>query len=207
MQSTLAGLAFLVFIASGFAALVGGAGQPGGRWLVNVFVAWTVAVGLGAGVIQRDFWPFTTWPLVAAIHPPIAEHARMVVVDRAGHEHDVDHRAVEPFPFNELLAWLNGRFLAMPADRQHAAAEYLVAIVERAAARARRGEPVSTRRRWGPLTAPYFILHPDRWDDPAVAPAGRLDGLRFYRESWNVEARAIDPGAVDRRLMYEYRRR
>ena len=44
-------------------------GSPWSRRASNVFLTYTLIVSFGAGILQRDFWPFSTWPLVAALHP------------------------------------------------------------------------------------------------------------------------------------------
>jgi hypothetical protein len=175
------------------------------RRLVNVFLIYTLIVSFGAGLLQKDCWPFSNWPLVASLHPPMVRYSRLVGVDANGREHDVDYRAWQPFVIEELLGWADSRLLPLePAERDRAGA-YLVSIVERGRQRAARGERVGYfDRYWGPFTAPYFLLHPKLWTSPEQTPAVPLVGVRFYHESWNLEERRVHPSAVQRSLVYEY---
>ena len=43
---------------------------PAGRRAVNAFLLYTLAASFGAGLLQRDLWPFSDWPLVAGIQGP-----------------------------------------------------------------------------------------------------------------------------------------
>ena len=200
---------FLGYVAFGLVAAwqARGGRRTAARTALNAFLLYTLAVSFGAGLVQVDLWPFSTWPLVAGIHPPVAVHNRLVVIDRDGRERDVDYRAWQPFVIEELLAWADGRMLQLaPADRDRAAA-FLLELAERGAARAAHGDQVGYfTRAWGPLAAPTFLLHPKLWSQPSAAPPLPLAGLRFYREKWNLDARLRNPAAVERVLMYEYRR-
>ena len=178
------------------------------RPLLSAFLLFAVLAGFGPGIVQREMWPFSNWPLVASRHGPVARHARLMVLDQAGGEHRVDSRAWQPFVSDELLAWVNGRMLALPASERDQAAEYLVSLAERGASAARRGDGVGYFDRfWGPLAAPYFLLHPPWWDTPENVPPAHLAGLRLYHDTWNLAERRISPDAVARTIVYEYRRR
>lgn len=181
---------------------------PSKRRAVNLFLLYTLGVSFGAGFLQRDFWPFAQWPLVAAVQGPIAQGSRLMAVDRLGLEHNVDYRAWQPFVIEELTAWASGRWLELaPADRDRAAA-FLVQLAERGRLAARRGEEVGYfDRRLGPFAAPSFLLHPKWWSSPQTTPSERFDGVRLYRETWNIEERRLNPAAVDREVRYEYRGR
>lgn len=178
------------------------------RQVISVFLIYAVAAGFGPGLVQREMWPFSNWPLVASRHGPVAQHARLMVIDRPGGEHRVDSRAWQPFVSDELVAWVNGRMLALPPADRDRAAEYLVGLAERGARAARQRQRIGYfDRLWGPLTAPYFLLHPRWWDDPEEAPAEPLVGLRLYHDRWNLRERRSRPDAVERTVVYEYRRR
>ena len=179
----------------------------GGRRVVTIFLLYTLVASCGAGLLQRDLWPFSNWPLVAGIQPLTVQHARLVAVDRRGREHNVDYRAWEPFPSDELIAWANRRFLELsPADRDRAA-DFLVERIERARLSAREGRRVGYFDRvWGPFAAPYFLLHPDWWSSPTRTPPDPLVGIRLYHETWQVDQRRSDPSAVQRSLVYGYLR-
>ena len=183
-------------------------GHAPARPVISLFLLYMLLASLGPGLLQREAWPFSTWPLVASRHGPTARHARLMVVDEAGQEHRVDARAWQPFVSDELIAFVNGRMLALPAADRDQVAEALLQIVEGAIVRIRAGGRAGYFDRFlGPLTAPYFLLHPAWWNGPDDLPALRLVAFRLYRESWTLEARRRNPDAVDRALVFEYRRR
>jgi rRNA processing protein Gar1 len=164
-------------------------------------------VSCGAGLLQRDLWPFSNWPLVAGIQPLTAQHARLLAVDRHGREYDVDYRAWEPFPSDELIAWANRRLLELDRKDRDRAADFLVDLVERARISAREGRRVGyVDRAWGRLAAPYFLLHPEWWRSPSTTPPEPLVGVRLYHETWNLDERRANPSAVRRSLVYGYSR-
>jgi hypothetical protein len=179
----------------------------GARGAINAFLLYTLAVSFGAGVLQREMWPFSTWPLVAGIQGPVAHQSRLVAIDRAGVEHNVDYRAWQPFVWEELLAWANRGLLRLGPEDRVQVAEFIVQLAERGRQAAIAGRTVGYFGRfWGPLTAPYFLLHPKWWSSPATTPREPLVGIRVYRESWNLEQRRTAPSAVQRSLVFEYLR-
>lgn len=176
------------------------------RRRVSLFVLYALAASFGAGLTQRDFWPFSAWPLVAGLVPETVTHPRLMAVDAGGAEHDIDYRAWSPMSVDELLSWVDADFMTLRAKDRDAAAAYLLRTAEGARAAAASGAGV---RRPGLLPeavgAPFFLLHPARWTSTGRTPPQRFTTLRFYRESWNVEARTRgDP--VRRLLVYEYPR-
>ena len=179
----------------------------GGRGAINAFLLYTLAVSFGAGLFQREMWPFSTWPLVAGIQGPAAHHSRIVAVDRAGVEHNVDYRAWQPFVVEELQAWADKRLLRLGHEDRARAAEFMVQLAERGRQAASAGRTVGYFDRfWGPLAAPYFLLHPKRWSSPGVTPREPLVGIRVYSESWDLQQRRTAPSAVQRSLVFEYLR-
>ena len=127
-----------------------------------------------------------------------------MAVDRLGREHDVDARAWQPFVSEELLAWTSRRMLELEPANRDRAGEYLVGLVEQGRQDARRGHVGYFDRIWGPLAAPYFLLHPKWWSPPSSAPSEPLVGFRLYTESWNLDERRTRPSAVHRTLEYQY---
>ncbi len=178
-----------------------------GRGSINAFLLYTLTVSFAAGLFQREMWPFSTWPLVAGIQGPSANHSRLVAVDRAGVEHNVDYRAWQPFVVEELQAWAGRELLRLGPEDRTRAAEFMVQLAEQGRQDARAGRTVGYfDRLWGPLAAPYFLLHPKWWSVPGTTPPTPLVGIRLYRESWNLEQRRTDPSAVQRSLVFEYLR-
>ena len=174
---------------------------------VNAFLAYTLLTGFGAGLLQRDLWPFSNWPLVAGLQRATVQLPRLAVIDRLGTEHQVDYRAWQPFVSDELLGWADGRFLELGSADRDRAADFLVEVADRGRRQAAKGQPVgSFTHLWGPLTAPYFLLHPKLWQSPATTPLEPFIGLRLYRDAWNLEERSRTPDAIQRVLIYEYRR-
>lgn len=157
--------------------------------------------------MQHEAWPFSAWPLVATTVPAQVTHPRFIAVDAAGREHEIDHRAWSPIVFQELLGWEGRTFWRLDSAARDRAAAYLLGIVETARGRWAAGDPERRFDRYlGPLSAPFFLGHPDRWVPGMRVPGEPFVALRLYKESWNVEERRVDPGKVRRVLAYEYRR-
>jgi hypothetical protein len=175
------------------------------RVRISLFILYTLgATGL-AGFGQKDMYPFASWPLIAGTIPPFYTHPRIMLVDDAGREHDVDYRAWEPLGFREARTWFDHVAIDFPAADRAAAARQLVLMGEVARLRARAGRsPGTLDRVLGPLTAPEFLLHPKRWSDPSAVPPRPFVGLRLYRETWNLEARENGRGAIHRLLVYAW---
>jgi hypothetical protein len=169
----------------GFAALAAGASLvPAARRraAVSALIAYTLAVSLGAGLVQRDAWPFSAWPLAANLLDETLTYDVLVAVDAGGREHDVDFRAWRPLGFDEQLSWVQQELPRLdPAARRRVAAD-LLARAERCRQQARRGQGCA-RDPLGPLTAPDFLLHPRLWSDPAAVPAQPFVALRLYHET------------------------
>jgi hypothetical protein len=73
-------------------------------------------------------------------------------------------------------------------------------MIEDTRQRGRRGERVGRFERvLGPLTAPYFLLHPKAWRSAQSTPAEPFQRLRFYHLIW-----VKNVGITGRELDYEY---
>jgi hypothetical protein len=180
MLDVLSALAF-----AGFALLAAGAAvvpPPHRRAVVGLLLAYATALSFGAGLSQRDAWPFSSWPLAASRLDETVTYDVLLAVDQDGREHDVDYRAWRPLGFDEQLSWLQQELPGLgPTARERVAAD-LLARAERCRAEARRGGGCA-RDRLGPLTAPDFLLHPRLWSDPARVPARAFTRLRLYHET------------------------
>jgi len=200
------GLLFFGFVALGLLAAYSSRGQHEDRRFVNVFLIYTIVLGLSAGLSQREVWPFSTWPLVAGTVPRPVTHPRFLAIDATGREYQIDYRAWEPLEFDELMGWNDRNLMRLdPASRDRAAA-YLLNIIERAREQWSAGNRVHYLDRYlGPLSAPIFLGHPAYWETGEGVPVQRFVGLRLYHETWDVEERARDPSKVTRQLIYEYR--
>jgi hypothetical protein len=172
--------AFLGFAALACAAALAPAARR--RRAVSLFLAYALAVSLGAGLAQRDAWPFSAWPLAANLLEESLTYDVLVAVDEEGREHDVDFRAWRPLGFDEQLSWLQQELPRLDAGARRRVAADLLARAERCRQEALRGQGCA-RDRLGPLTAPDFLLHPRRWSDPAAVPARPFVGLRLYHET------------------------
>lgn len=182
-------------------------GAPGTRG-VSLFLAYTMAATFAAGVGQKNLWPFSNWPLIAPVVPRDVRELHILAVDADGVAHVVDHRAWEPMAFRELNAWVARYLVRMDTAVQDSAAAILLAMAEAARARARAGGGIGLRDRFlGPLAAPYFVLHPAWWDDPAEVPANPFVGLRLAWDTWDVVAVAAGAPRGPRRVVYEHPRR
>jgi hypothetical protein len=203
MQNAVAGLAFAGLVIAGLALLPprrAAAADQDGRRRVSLFLAYVLAASFTAGLSQRDLWPFAHWPIVALFARPFLEIPELRAVDASGQEHAVDYRALQPLSVDDLAPWLYLHFPHLEAGARGRAAAYLLALIEDARARARRGERVGRFERvLGRFTAPYFLLHPRTWRGPDSTPAEPLRRLRVYRVIW-----VKDVGITGRVLDYEY---
>lgn len=207
MRDLVAAALFAGFLGLGAWAAHGGARTPeDARRRVSLFALYALAATFGAGLTQRDFWPFSAWPLVAGLVPETVTHPRLMAVDAAGVEHDIDYRAWTPMSVDELLSWVDADLMTLRARERDSAAAYLLRLAERARGAAASGAGMRVPGILpAPVRAPFFLLHPARWTGAGRAPARPFTALRFYRESWNVEARARG-GGVRRMLVYQYPR-
>lgn len=200
------GLPILGFAVLGLVAGLARRGAVDNRRWVNIFIVYTVVLGFGAGLSQREIWPFSAWPLVAGKVPDPVTHPRFLAVDGEGREHEIDYRAWGPIEFDEFVGWEEKNFSRLDRASQDRVGSYLLGIIERNRRRWAAGEPEPYFDRYlGPLSAPFFLGHPERWIAGVQVPQEPFVALRFYRESWSVEERRRDPAKVTRRLAYEYR--
>src|SRR6266849_3756846 len=119
------GLLFLGFVGLGLIAAYSARGKDGNRRYVGVFLIYTLVLGLGAGLSQREVWPFSTWPLVAGTVLQGVTHKRVVALDADGEEYPIDYRAWEPLPIDELTAWIGKHFFDLDRAAQDRVAAYL----------------------------------------------------------------------------------
>lgn len=201
---------FLVFVIAGLrVALAGGLGCSKARRRTNVLLWAVLAISLGAGLTQHNLWPFSSWPVLAyavptgANYPPLP---RLVGVDAAGGEYDIDYRAWRPVALEELESWIRLNFARLdPAARDRAGA-YLLDRANRAREEALGPSGLPYPNRWfGPLTAPTHMLHPAIWSRREDVPRHPFVELRIYGETWNLEERRRDPQKVTRVLLFDYR--
>jgi hypothetical protein len=149
------------------------------RRLTIAFVALVLTAQVGAGILQRDFWPFSSYPVI----PESASRFREAVwyeiraVDRHGNESLVD---ASPLTRSVIEKWAERVFPSLSETQKQRAAAFLLS----------RPPSCSNRRYLGPLTAPDWLMH------YGGAPAGNQVALRVYR---------ADP--EHRTLAYEYRAR
>jgi hypothetical protein len=199
-----AGLVFAAFAALGLFLVGRARAGPGRRTRVSVFLAFAVLASFGAGLSQRDAWPFSSWPLAASAPGRSVTYSTIAAVDQGGAEHAVDYRAWQPLGFDELLSWIQLEFPKLTRAEQDEAARDLLGRAEAARARAVLTGRVGYFDRFlGPLTAPDFLLHPRLWS-ARPAPPARFVALRVYSETLVLDAPARGGGVVKRTLDYEY---
>ena len=173
--------------------------------LLSAFLGYALAASFGAGLSQREAWPFSRWNFAAGLAARSVTNSRVLAVDAGGVEHAVDARAWQPLGFDELQPWLLSTLPQLPREARERAAGFLLEKAEHARREARAGRPFgSWERVLGPLAAPSFVLHPRPWSSPARVPALPFMRLRVYRESWDQEERArTGERAVRRELIHE----
>jgi hypothetical protein len=203
MLNTAAALAFAGFVLAGLLLLRpphAAATDARARRRVSLFLLYVLLVSFGAGLSQHDLWPFAHWPIVSLFARPGLEIPEVRAVDANGLEHAVDYRALQPLGLDDLQPWLLIVFPTLKPPAQARAAAHLLALAEEARQRGRRGERVGRFERvLGPLSAPYFLLHPKRWRRPEDTPAEPFRRLRLYRVIWIKNV-----GITGRELDYEY---
>jgi hypothetical protein len=177
------------------------------RAALNGLIGYTLAASFGAGLLQRDAWPFARWPMAAGLASAAGEGTRLVAVDARGREWPVDYRAWQPLGFDELSPWLHRSFPRLPPAERRRVLEHLLEVAERARRNARAGGRVGYFDRYlGPFAAPYFDLHPRTWSTGQGAPPEPFTSLRVYRERWDHERLRRDPGSLQRTLFEEHSR-
>jgi hypothetical protein len=174
---------------------------------VNLFLLYAIFASFGAGITQKDAWPFAKWPMAGGRADALGSTVRIVAVDADGSEHAVDYRAWQPMAFEDLIPWMHRTFPRLPRAAQDQVAAHLLAKAESARRKAAAGQGAGYLDRFlGPLSAPEFDLHPRLWSAPGSVPPRPFAALRVYRETWNQEERRRDPSRVTRQLLYESRR-
>lgn len=198
-------LGFLGLVLAAFVAASRG-DEPRIRRHVNRLLAYTMLFSLVAGISHTELWPFPRWNIFSEkLEQPV--HQILVrAVDADGREHEVDHRAFEPFTSIDLYAWFDLHLAQLTPQQKEEVGSYLLERLNAARQRALAGERVGTFDRYfGPLAAPVHLLYARIWDDPARVPAAPFVGLRIYVERWNVFERQRSPAtAPTRTLLYEY---
>jgi hypothetical protein len=201
----LGGLCFLGFLLAALLVRLSERQRIGPRRrFVNIFLLYAIAASFGAGLSQKDAWPFAKWPMAGGRAEPLGSAIRIVAVDEDGIEQGIDYRAWQPMAFDELVPWMHRSFPRLPRASQDRLVAYLLEKAESARRRASTGEGVGYLQRFlGPLAAPEFDLHPRSWSAPGQVPPRPFVALRVYRETWNQEERRRDPTRVTRQLVYE----
>jgi hypothetical protein len=175
------------------------------RLQLNVLLAVVILGSGSAGLAQRNLWPFSSWPLVAGTLEDQVTFGRLLAVDGRGDEYEVDYRAWQPLAFDELMSWVDFVYPTLDPDAQRQAGAELLRLAETARRKARAGERLGgTQRFFGPVAAPYFILHPRRWTDPTSVPGTQFERVRYVRETWHLST--WRGRAEDRRraVVFEY---
>ena len=215
MTNAVGALSFVGFVVIGLVLLVfrrQQADEAGRQRLASVFIGYVVVISFGAGMLQRNFWPFSSWSLMVGSGPRslIGEEdwhpARSVGVTSDGREHRIDYRSWQPFSYAELIdTWIHSRMPDLPADARDRVGVWLLsqANAGREAAIDRR-TPGTWSRILGPLTAPTHFFHKARWSSPGEAPAEPFQAVRYYLDYFDVEARVRDPDRLWLVLLYEY---
>jgi len=204
LRDLVAAACFVGFLMLGLLAGHQGSDTVRRQRRISLFLAYSLLASFAVGLKQRDLYPFTSWPLVAARFTPTATAYRVVGVSADGIEHPIDYRAWQPMSVDELYSWLAQQFRSLDMASQARAARFLLARVNESARRARAGEPPGTFGRvLGPFAAPLFLLHPAVWADSTAVP-DTLVGLRLYEIRWVLEERARGSDGGERDLLYEY---
>jgi hypothetical protein len=135
-----------------------------------MFIGWFSAMTLGAGIANRDLWPFSSYPII----PESSERYReavwyeVVAVDAAGVERRIDS---SPLTRTVLQKWVERTFFGTIDDEgRRRAARFLLA---RANAETCRNDVIL-----GPLAAPDWLLGP-------ASGHVRAQELRIYKNGFS----------------------
>ncbi len=198
-------LGFLGFVLAAFVATTRG-DEARTRRHVNRLLAYTMLFSLVAAISHTELWPFPRWNIFSQRLEQPVHQIRVLALGADGREHEVDHRAFEPFTSIDLYTWFDLHFAQLTPAQKEEVGRYLLERMDAARRRALAGERVGTFDRYfGPLAAPVHLLYARIWDEQASVPAVPFVGLRIYVEHWNVFERQRSPAtAPTRTLLYEY---
>jgi hypothetical protein len=201
--AALLALPFLVFLA--FCLRVAVAGPEARRRRARDLIAYALFSSAACFLAGTNAWPISGWTIVPHPVHPETWMDELVVVDDAGGEHPVDARALEPLMLWDLTDYLARSGTLLTPEERATASAYLVEKARVALARLEAGQPIGTFDRvLGPLAAPCWSMQPHAWRDPGARPRRPLVGVRVYRTSWNVMARAADPSRFERTLLHAW---
>jgi len=203
-----AAFAFLVLGAGIVSRLTDHGSESRRRRAAGAFVAYVLVVSFTPGLTRRDLWPFSGWPMMSVPPPeevgPALPFSWIYGVTAEGAEYALDPRAVEPISMSELLSWLDYRSAGLSPEARNRFGRQLLQRVNESREAVRAGGRPGSRR--GPLrwsAAPRHLLFATRWKAPEDVPDTPFTGLRWYRESWNIDDRLADPDVVTRTLGFE----
>jgi hypothetical protein len=167
----------------------------------TAFIAFALGLSVAVGVLQKDAWPFSPYPILAEDATRAAVLERVVVkgVDANGAEWDVHPWAWSPLPATKIEEWIHTVYPRLePASRRNAE-RFLLARAEEARGASRVRREVGRGRWIGPLAAPGWMAEraaPAAGEAPFVA-------LRAYVVKWRPREVLADPGRVERRLLFD----
>jgi len=208
MFNVLSALCFILFVCTGLIVVWTQRATQALRYrqiAVNTFILYCLGASFGAGLTQRNAWPFAHWALISGLVPEMVLTPRLMAVDSRGTEYAIDHRAVQPLPFDELTGWLRLNFPQLDRTQQDRVGHYLLGLMEQARVRALADKGVGYIGRYlGPLAAPYFHVRPALWSRPGALPSLPLVSVRLYEETWDWRHHLRYPNPYKRVLIYEY---
>jgi hypothetical protein len=209
MRNALAGGAvFIVFVAGAILAAHAVRGGGPSRFRISLFILYSLGISAAAGFTRRPLFPFHHWPLLAGVLQDTVYFTRLVAVDVAGREQEIDFRAWEPMTGEDVAAWahLPSGYFALDASGRRQVARYMLDHVEAARRRALAGHRFGTHRRLlGPLALPTFVLYRPVWTDPGPVPPEPFVGLRWIVYAWRPLGPGRDANFVARTVRYEFR--
>ncbi len=173
---------------------------------VNALVLLLLAAFGVAAASQVDAWPFSPYRLMvfdARDHHAARSMIAFRAVDAAGREWKVDPYAWSPLYAHDIMGWFElSQDRSTPAERE-SVLFFLSERAEQARRRRLAGQRVGNECLLGPLTAPDIYFAPSE-KGLSATPFG---AFRVYRLHWRPDELAADTTRVQRRLLFEYRRR
>ena len=198
---------FLGFVA-GAVIVAGAKNRPEDtrRTITTGFLLYALCASFAVGLIQREAWPFSNWPMDNNVLDTAFASFRLAGVDAGGREYPLDLRAFQPVAWGDLSIWVAQVVPQDPATFD-AAAPWLIDRLNGARARVEAGGSAGTWDRfWGPLTAPETVLLPKIWRAQDKQPPIRFVGLRVYVDHSNLNDDPSGAPSIRPELIHQVRR-
>lgn len=164
------------------------------QFRISLLLLYTLGISSAVGLTRRTLFPFHHWPLLSDVLPDTVLFQRLVAVDSAGAQQDVDFRAWEPMLGEDVTSWAFSPkgFFALDSASQVRVTRFWVRHLEASRREAIAGRaPGAFGRFLGPLAAPTWMPYRHIWAAPAQVPPAPFVGLRWILDPLLPRTRTI----------------